>query len=319
MSRYASIDCPICNRPLDNGEEVVVCPDCGAPYHRSCIAETGGCIFPKLHEEGKSWESPKPVFDEKKLDKDVELRCPRCGTVNPPHGIFCQVCGHQLSDAAAGAEEGQDNPMGQGMPFHGIPLNPYTTPFGGVAPDEEIDGVPAKDMAAFVGKNSHYFLPVFKQLSQSGRKLLNWGAFFFQGGYFLYRKMYVLGIVLLLVNLLLGAPNTMLMIKTLEAGTAVLTAAESAVLDNLAALSTVCSFVTLGVRFFCGLMANSFYKKHCIRMIAKEKTVERPNEEYYAALSKKGSVATKLIAGLLTGYVALYMISAYVLILFGGV
>ena len=327
MSRYDSINCPICKKPLENGEEIVVCPECGAPYHKSCIQAEGHCIFSELHEKGEAWapEPKEPEQEESRYDKDAILRCPRCGTVNPAYGIFCQVCGNKLNDDPVPppppSGQGGANPQSPfgsaGFPPPGIPLNPYTTPFGGVAPDESIDGIPAKDLAIFVGRNSHYFLPQFKQLSQSGRKILNWGAFFFQGGYFLYRKMYGIAILLLLVTLLLQLPNTLLLLRSMEMASVTLTAMETAELQNLSTLSTVCTFVTLGVRFFCGLSANSFYKRHCLKKIREQKAIERTEDQYYAALSKKGSVAIKLITGLAIAYIAVNLIAMYLLILFG--
>ena len=52
--------CPVCSQNFHEGDDVVVCPKCGAPYHRDCFKQKGKCIFPELHKDGKSW---KDVYD----------------------------------------------------------------------------------------------------------------------------------------------------------------------------------------------------------------------------------------------------------------
>lgn len=328
MSRYSSVDCPICKKPLENGDEIVVCPDCGAPYHKSCYQQEGHCIFGDLHAKGEAWEPPNK---EEKYDGQTPLRCPRCGTVNPSYGIFCQVCGGKLNDKPADtppdhsrtAQQSQPGypPFGAPPPFGGpgMPLNPFTTPFGGVAPDEEIDGVPAKDLAIFVGKNSQYYLPQFKAISKSKTKTVNWGAFFFEGGFFLYRKMYGWGILFLAIILLLEMPSALIVMQTLQSTDAIMSAAQSANLQNLTMASYICSFLSVALRVLCGFLANPLYKAHCIRKINQEKQIERSQDEYYAAISKKGSVAFKLVVGLLVAYVVVNMIVMYAMILTGGI
>ncbi len=344
MSRYASVDCPICGKPLENGEEIVVCPDCGAPYHRPCYLKEGMCIYPELHAAGKSWEAPKKAASEQ---ESAKLRCPACGTVNPPYGLFCQSCGVRLNEEA---DPSVPPPFGQNYGFYGAPgqnqsqqhnpssgssqpengVPPFggmpfgfgfgfpgtgTSPLGGVAPDEEIDGIPAKDYAAFIGRNAQYFLPRFKEISKNKTHILNWSGFFFQGGYFLYRKMYLPAVIIFLFDLLLSVPNLLLTYYNLSAGG---TLAASSNLSTLSVVSVVCSFLTLGIRFFCGFMANPLYKKHCERKIVQVKSHTSSEEEYQAALTRKGSVAVRLITGLLIAYATLNLVAMYVLILTGG-
>ena len=346
MSRYDSIDCPICGKPLDNGDEIVVCPDCGAPYHRTCYLEKGHCIYPELHERGEAWSAPKK---EEKFDGSASLRCSRCGTLNPSYGIFCQVCGNKLSDSPVpGQDDSQQtgqpmngwnvppqNPQNPGNPPNsspygqwnippqqggfppGMPLNPYTTPFGGVAPDEEIDGVPAKDLAIFVGRNTHYFLPRFKEITQTKARIINWSGFFFKGGYFLFRKMYLVGILFFLADLILAIPNALILMQSLTTDAAIMDAATTATMSTLSTINLICSFLSLGLRFLCGFLANSLYKGHCKKKILAEQQVQRTPDEYYAVLSKKGGVATKLIMGLLIGYAVLNLFSLYFMMMFG--
>ena len=41
MPKYYGCPCEGCGRPLTLKEDIVVCPDCGAPYHRTCYEKLG--------------------------------------------------------------------------------------------------------------------------------------------------------------------------------------------------------------------------------------------------------------------------------------
>lgn len=315
MDRYSKIDCPICGKPLSN-TDVVVCPICGAPYHRDCFVNEGGnCVFTDLHEKNEEWLAPVKESPEAKFDGNAELRCSRCGTINPPNGLFCQVCGNQLNDTAPNTEGNNETATRQQPPQTlggmggfppGMPLNPFTTPFGGVAPDEVIDEVPAKDLAIFVGRNSHYYLPAFKAISNKKAKLINWSAFFFQGGFLLYRKMYVLGIIVFLLTTILSMPYALLLYQTMNINTE-LSLNIPISIETLTTLNLVCNFLGLVLRFTLGLFANTLYKSSVYSKIKSIKNFDLPETEYFATLTKKGSVALKLVTGLLIGFMVLYI------------
>ena len=36
MNKYVNVPCAKCGKPFTEDDDVVVCPDCGAPHHRSC-------------------------------------------------------------------------------------------------------------------------------------------------------------------------------------------------------------------------------------------------------------------------------------------
>ena len=72
MNRYENIPCPICKKPLGKDEDIVVCPECGAPYHRACYMDTGHCIFPELHASGKAWKPEKPAEETAAADHQTD-------------------------------------------------------------------------------------------------------------------------------------------------------------------------------------------------------------------------------------------------------
>lgn len=317
MNRYENIPCPICKKPLGKDEDIVVCPECGAPYHRTCYMETGHCIFPELHASGASWkperrEEQGTAADERAGSEVSGVKIyPRCGGENPPDGLFCKICGTPLEGREQGQPQNGGAPYGMPPFTQGMPFSPFMRP-NTVSPEEEIDGIKAQDYAAFVGRSAHYFLPRFKELSDSKTRVINWSAFFFQGGYFLYRKMYGLGILVFLLNLIVSLPQTYLIVQSMMSPTSL---SGSNVMQSFTAVSMICEVLTLILRFVCGFLANTLYKKHCQKQIQRIQDTGIAGEEYRAALTKKGGVAAKLITGLLIGYAAINMI-AYILLAF---
>ena len=58
MIDYTGMPCPVCGKRFVKGDDIVVCPRCGAPYHRACFEEKGDCIFQDLHSAGETWQRP---------------------------------------------------------------------------------------------------------------------------------------------------------------------------------------------------------------------------------------------------------------------
>ena len=171
MFKYKGVHCPHCGKEFKETDQILICPDCGAPYHKACIQELGQCQFQELHAKGESWQPPKTAAEEaeERCDGMASRRCSRCGTLNSPDKLFCEVCGTPLN--REDKEENPDQPGGfqqfgngsqqAGPGFYQMPYNPYTTPFGGLGADEEIEEIPVKDLALYVKENTHYFLPKF--------------------------------------------------------------------------------------------------------------------------------------------------------------
>ena len=49
MPKYYGCPCEGCGKPLTLQDDIVVCPDCGAPYHRVCYEKLGQCIHRPAH------------------------------------------------------------------------------------------------------------------------------------------------------------------------------------------------------------------------------------------------------------------------------
>ena len=51
VMNYQGVCCPVCGKPFQEGDDIVVCPECGAPHHRECYKSLGHCALQdQLHQ-----------------------------------------------------------------------------------------------------------------------------------------------------------------------------------------------------------------------------------------------------------------------------
>ena len=85
MPKYYGCPCEACGEPLTLRDDIVVCPDCGAPYHRTCYEKMGRCAHAAAHASGYEWKFPYC---------DADLRtCPSCGEQTLRAEERCRCCG----------------------------------------------------------------------------------------------------------------------------------------------------------------------------------------------------------------------------------
>ena len=53
---FTEYKCPVCDKQFKKGDDVVVCPECGAPHHRECYEKEGHCHFADKHGADFSFE-----------------------------------------------------------------------------------------------------------------------------------------------------------------------------------------------------------------------------------------------------------------------
>lgn len=327
MFQYKGIACPHCGQEFKETDEILICPDCGAPYHRRCIQELGKCQFEDLHRKGENWRPPQkaPHEEETRYDSRASARCSRCGTVNDPDRLFCEVCGTPLNQAEEkegqsqqGQQGGWQNFGGDGRgqpPFRQMAYNPYTTPFGGLNPDESIEDLPLKDLAIYVGQNTHYFLPKFKAMANRERLVSwNWAAFFFDSFYLLYRKMWVPGILLAVLSVLLALPNTIVMYSSFSIQLGVELPFSTETLNFIYNLSNVFYVISLGLKVACGAFTNLLYQRNVFRSVRELRAKSDEHGDYTTQLSGKGGVSLKALI-ICIAVTALFSILSSVLIL----
>ena len=189
---FTQYTCPVCENRFENGDDVVVCPECGAPHHRECWEELGHCFYEERHGEGFSFEDAADGDGENGDTAAETVVCQRCGAENEKTNFYCGTCGYPMHaedrTEQTNAQQTQNQPpYSQGMPFgFGATGNPMYDPMAGMNSEEEIaDGVKVGEAAKFIGKNTPYYLQVFRRIRQFGSGKFNFSAFLFTGAYFL--------------------------------------------------------------------------------------------------------------------------------------
>lgn len=202
MGKFTGSTCMVCQKPFTDEDDIVVCPDCGTPYHRDCWMETGKCINTTLHAVGGSWAS---IQQEQRL-KRGGIVCPHCQHINLPDAQFCESCNGTLS---SGSEEPEEEPVRIPLPGSNLYFD-LRDPCCGLPPEEKIEDETLGDVANYVKTNTLYYLPLFRRFRDTGRKIsLNLTCVLFPHLYFAYRKMWSMAIVSALILLVCSLPATL--------------------------------------------------------------------------------------------------------------
>lgn len=230
--------CPICGNRFFEEDEIVVCPECGAPYHRECYRHSGDCVFSDKHGNFE-WKSEKQELKEhyenveasdingaEKLDDGTEIY--RVSSMEEFREIMDKRLLQQESD--------------------------FPT----------VDGVTAEELVKFVGKNAYYYLPVFGDIIRKGKLLkLNFAAFLLFPLHCFYRRMNLLGTIMTIITML-----------TVEVRALVYHFADRLAL-SIASLKLIylgILLVTLAVNLFVLMFFNYFYFKTAIKKIKTVKS-----------------------------------------------
>lgn len=214
MARYTGSSCPICKKAFTDQDDIVVCPDCGTPYHRACWKTVGVCVHEAEHTAGFNWQP-----DGAPADAEHDAVCANCGTHNPPGAERCSHCGVPLKGQNAPRPADGGTPIyardpGAATPGAGAPkIESYAAgPDGGIyrrelGPDDAIDGIKARDWASYVGRSSMYYLMQFFRMSESKRTVsVCFSALVFGPIYLFYRKLWKEGLVTGAIYLALQIP-----------------------------------------------------------------------------------------------------------------
>ena len=224
MFNYTGYECKSCGKKFTDDDDIVVCPECGTPYHRDCYKKEGRCINDELHSKHMSW---KAEVEEK--EQAEGLKCSVCGNTLRNDQLFCDKCGtptpYYLSqkDKADGEEQesfsngdtffnnAEQNAMETMYPYM---LN-YSDPLCGFSPDEKYDeDMTTKDIADFIGSNTRFYLPKFRVMKATKFKLsFNIPAMLFPEFYFAYRKMPLLAFLVLLIKSIISIPSSLMGMK----------------------------------------------------------------------------------------------------------
>ena len=174
---YTGKLCDGCRQPLENGDDIVVCPICRTPQHRNCYEKNNKCVNEYLHSTDFTWTDP----EEEQRKKEEELKAQQA--------------------------EQQPQPSDQPVFAPATPQSMESVFLRGVLydPKDDIGGATVGEAADFVQNSAPRYIRKFMKQKKSGRKLSwNWAAFFFAPYWFFYRKLYKAGAVFLALSVALS-------------------------------------------------------------------------------------------------------------------
>ena len=313
---YIGDKCPVCGKYFHADDDIVVCPECGTPHHRECYEELGHCANLALHSEGYDYtEQNKDSSEKAKV-------CPKCGKVNESDCFFCKYCGTSL-DGRSQTDTHNDqasagSPFGAGQAGNPMFAN-LVDPLGGVPGDTDLgDGVTAGEAAKYVKQNTPYFIRIFSNIKNFNRSKFNFAAAIFTGGYLLYRKMYKIGAVLLVLQLSMMILEMYLTITYSSLFTEFSKIYANAgdmtqMLSNYSAfvekssatdllviyLPTLIDLARIAMMIVVGLCTNRMYMTHCKKKIIEIKNNTADGENPETVLQTKGGVNVALAVSLL--------------------
>lgn len=298
MKYYENESCIGCSEKFKRGDEIVVCPECGDPYHKECFEKIEHCKHENLHGEYEYTNNRLKALEhmnnrenckrEEVLDKQ---ECSFCQKLNDSDAESCTNCGMPFSADVGNLFFGKSKVIGKG----------------------ELDGINIKDWIAFLGQNALSYILKFHAISKKKYSIIrfNISAFLFQEVYFFYRKMYSTGILFFLIKLL-GTSLIYFSFMPEALRNEVFNLFNSAVLGfitldftlffdienkfNIWISSTpqilnsmlIFNFI---LSYIMGFLASRIYRRVCIKRIKSvEKNIYKNEEDYRNVLAQKGSV-----------------------------
>ena len=264
--------CVCCGEKFKETDDIVTCPVCGSPHHRSCYKEKGGCANESLHEEDYSWtrSDEEGNGDTSGKSTDGAITCGLCGTENNAGRLYCCSCGRPLFDNEVGVGSGEN----QGFEY-------------------KIDEIPLKDISRFVGSSGMIYAPMFHQMHLTNKKIsFNFFGLLFPSFWYLNHKMYLPGFLIIIFNLVSNF-FTMLYYGDVQQIYTAASSFDSIGLQKLMSEmpvpfygSLIFGFISYAIAIITAMFSNRMYMNWCLRRIRKLR--RRDDEAYRAALDRSG-------------------------------
>lgn len=325
MRLHTGDPCFGCGKKLQEKDDVVVCPECGTPYHRECWAKNNKCINIELHQSGATWQSERKKEDDQKQERI----CPNCGTANDQTAQRCQNCGASMSEPPqmpSWEKNGDSDVPPQRDSFRERmrrteEMMGMDDPCCGMNRDDVIGGERLGDVADFVGNNSLYYLPKFRRFHEGHRLSLNFPCLIFPQFYFANRKMWLFSIILIAVLTLLHLPQMAMMLQTSlpdmlqmiksSEGSALaemypnIQQVMQGMLERLENCETfvynaavICNYLEVGMTIVLGLFGNWLYYRFVLRQVHQITQEDLSKEMRRHRLRAQGGTNGWLIVGM---------------------
>ena len=282
MPKYYGCPCEGCGEPLTLKDDIVVCPDCGAPYHRTCYEKLGRCIHSPAHAAGYEWHFPY---------QDAELRtCPSCGERTLRSEETCRCCGAALPPETEADEQLNDRKAAQDEQHGGFDYERFYRQYeqqtmdplhrnlqAAFGKDELIDGIPSSDWMTYIGTAAPAYLNDYSRMQLQHTKIsMCFSALVFGPFYFFYRKAWKPAFAFLAAELVLALPTFIDLLQVTDSSLA-----PGLSTSTLLTLSRVCSVLS-----FLLMIVRGLYGKWLYRQSAAEK-IRRIRAEFPDAAQRK--------------------------------
>ncbi len=263
MIKYVGKTCPYCKSVFTENDEIVVCSDCDMPHHKDCWIENKGCTTFGCQGTIQGIDfgtdvsiSSAPKYDVRDADSttiaEAPAFCSRCGSPVVPGNPFCSKCGAPIAStiSVGDGSSGSINKVASKV------SSEFRSVMGNFKTEDSID----QEMGEYIGSKKEYYLQVFGEL-KSQKKYTSWNTFAFliSPFWFMYRKMYIPGGVLLGIDLILALIGGIL----------------SGIIGVVIALGA-------------GFLANYFYMYDIEQRVKKGKELTGPQKTVY--IEQKGDV-----------------------------
>lgn len=296
MPKYYGCPCEGCAKPLTLQDDIVVCPDCGAPYHRACYDKLGQCIHAPAHKAGYEWGFPY---------QDTDLRtCPSCGERTLRSEERCRCCGAAMPPESASRPEGSTRERSaeeEAFDYESFyrrfeqtvadPLHRnLRAAFG---KDELIDEIPSQDWMDYIGSAAPIYLNDYSRMQLQNTKVsLSFSALLFGPFYFFYRKAWKPAFAFLAAELLVSLPALISLMQATNSPFA--PAMSESALVILSRIMTVLSFLLMLGR---GLYGKWLYRKSAAAQIKRIRDEFPDASQRRAVLSAQGGVSAAAVIG----------------------
>ncbi len=268
MSMYRGQICPVCNRRFVDDEDIVVCPDCGAPHHRECYKDNGACAHIESHDKKYEWHAAAP--------EPLPVSCKNCNATNMPGIEFCEKCGASLLEYEP-IEDKEEFKESEQIPFFTMFTNMIN-----MSSNDHIDGIKVKDWLTYIGTAAPSYLFAFKRMDETKRKVsFSISALFFGPLYFLYRKMWLWGVLSFLLQAVLSIPSSIVLLETLYG---IVIPIESGTFN---VLYYICNILLFATNLAWSFFALYLYRKTAGKAIKKIRAASASQEEFEETLNRR--------------------------------
>lgn len=293
--------CAVCHSYLFDDDDVVYCPQCGAPHHKDCYKALGHCALESLHGTEKQYDASKES-KEKKEEIKIAYHTPS-EEEQETNTVICGMCGEEYDKNQRVCPEcNSPNFSAFGGKFSDFDF------LGGVPADMDLgDGITADEAKRFVSSNTHRYIPKFAQMTIGKKASWNWIAFIFPCGWFLSRKMYkkglligALSIALTLINFPFSKALNYIDMSSVRNYSQMF----DIIMQNLPKIGTaaliaamISGILNIVLRVVCAVIGDYSYKNYTISSI---KEIKSNSEDIEDDFHRKGGVSLiSLILGIM--------------------